>query len=120
MSSICPHCGSYLGILGRAEHQIQLSRCGLSTNFTMLCQRRLRWLEYLRLTKNGRIPKDILYRKLTAEKRHIGHPQLCYRDMCKRDMKQLSIDENKWIELATNHSKWKSFLQITLNLGEKI
>ena len=34
-------------------------------------------------------------------------------------MKERSIDENKWEELATDRSKWKSYLQATLKVGEK-
>ena len=32
---------------------------------------------------------------------------------------QLSIDKNKWEELATDRSKWRSYLQATLKIGEK-
>ena len=39
--------------------------------------------------------------------------------MCKRDMKELIIDKNEWEELATDHSKWRSYLQVTLKFGEE-
>ena len=39
--------------------------------------------------------------------------QLRYRDVCKRDMKELNINMNKWEELATDHSKCRSYLQVT-------
>ena len=70
--------------------------------FTMLRQSRLRWLGHVRLMKDGRIPKDILYGELIAGKLNLGRPQLRYRYVCKRDMMGLSIDENKWEELATD------------------
>ena len=47
-------------------------------------------------------------------------PQLRYQDVCKQDMKELSIDKNEWEELATGRSKWRSYLQVTLKVGEKI
>ena len=81
--------------------------------FTMLRQRRLRWLGHVRRMNDGRIPKDLLYGELSAGKRNLGRPQLRYRDVCKRDMKELSIDKNKWEELATDRSKWRSYLQDT-------
>ena len=65
---------------------VVLSRCGLTTMFTMLRQRRLRPV---------RIPKDLLYRGLNAGKQNLGRPQLRYRDVRKRDMKDLSSDKNK-------------------------
>ena len=65
--------------------------------------------------KDGIIPKDILYGKLTTGKRNLERP--CYRDVCKRD-KELSIDKNKWEELATDRFKWRSYLQATLKALE--
>ena len=41
-----------------------LSRAGLPTMFTLLRQRRLRWLGHVRRMEDGRIPKDILYGEL--------------------------------------------------------
>ena len=84
----------------------------------MIRQRRLRWLGNARRIKNGRNPEDILYAELTAGKCNLERSQLRYRDLCKRDMKELSIDK-KWEELATYRSKWKSYLQATLKVGEK-
>ena len=104
----------------RISNTVGLSRCGLLTMFMMLRQLRLRWLGHVRRMKDGRIPKDILYGELIAGKRNLGRPQLHNRKVCKRDMKELSIDENKWWEeLATDRSKWKSYLQATLKVGEK-
>ena len=34
-------------------------------------------------------------------------------------MKELSIDKNEWEELATDRSKWRSYLQATLKVGEE-
>ena len=59
--------------------------------FTMLRQRKLRLLDHVRQIEDGSIPKYILYSELTAEKRNLGRPQLRYRGVCKRDMKELSI-----------------------------
>ena len=38
-------------------------------------------------------------------KRNLGRPQLRYRDVCKREMKEPSIDKNEWEDLATDRSK---------------
>ena len=62
--------------------------------FTMLCQRGLRWLGHVRRMNDGRIPNDLVYGELSAEKRNLGRPQLRYRDVCKRDMKELNIIKN--------------------------
>ena len=60
----------------------------------MLFQRKLRWLGHVRRMNGGRIPKDLLYGEFSAEKRSLGRPQLRNWNVCKRDMEELSIEEN--------------------------
>ena len=47
----------------------------------------LRWLGLVYRMDDGRIPKDILYTELADGKRPAGHPQLRFKDSCKRDFK---------------------------------
>ena len=86
-----------LGIswMSRTSNTVVLSRCGLTNMFTMLRQHRLRWLGHVRRMNDGKIPKDLLYGELSDEKLNIGGPQLRYRDVCKRDIKELNIDMGK-------------------------
>ena len=79
--------------------------------FTMLRQRRLRWLGHIRRMEDNRIPKDILYGAFIACKRVLGRTQS--RDVCKQDMKELNIHLSKWDEISMDRSK-KSYLQVTL------
>ena len=96
-----------------------LERAGLPTMFTLLRQRRLRWLGHVRRMEDGRIPKDILYGELASGKRSVGRPQLRYKDVCKRDMKALDINTENWEEVATDRSKWRSVLHKQLKSGEE-
>ena len=94
------HMRSFRKLLGiywmsRTPNTVVLSRCGLTTMFTMLRQRRQRWLDHVRWMNDGRIPKSFLYGELSAGKRNLGRSQLCYQNVCKRDMKELSIDKNE-------------------------
>ena len=70
-----------LGItwMSRTPNTVVLSRCGQTTMFTMLRQRRLRWLGHVRQMNDGRIPRDLLYGELSAGRSNIGRPQLRYR-----------------------------------------
>ena len=69
-----------------------LSRAGLPAMYTLLRQRRLRWLGHVRRMEDGRIPKDILYGELALGRRTTCRPQLRYKDVCARDMKAVGID----------------------------
>ena len=53
-----------------------LYRAGLPTMYTLLRQRRLRWLGHVRRMEDGRIPKCILYGELALGRRTTGRPHL--------------------------------------------
>ena len=83
------HLRSIRRILGISwQHKVTnakvLSRAGLATMYTLLRQRRLRWLGHVRRMEDGRITKDILYGELATGQRSIGRPQSRFKDVCKR------------------------------------
>ena len=95
-----------------------LSRAGLPTMYTLLRQRRLRWLGHVRRMEDGRIPKDILYGELALGRRTTGRPHLRYKDVCARDMKAVGIDTMSWEGLAADRTGWRSALKQHLKTGE--
>lgn len=96
-----------------------LSRTGLPTMYTLLRQRRLRWLGHVRRMEDGRLPKDIMYGELMTGKRNVGRPQLRYKDICKRDMTTLNFNTECWEQLADNRHAWRSTVKQHLELGEE-
>ena len=84
-----------------------LSRAKTPTIYTLLSQRRLRWLGHVHRMEDGRIPKDLLYGELVCGKRTVGRPHLRYKDVCKRDMKACNIDHNTWESHAGDRVSWK-------------
>ena len=95
-----------------------LSRAGLPSMFTLLRQRRLRWLGHVHRMPDGRIPKDLLYGELATGSRRTGRPQLRYRDVVKRDMKAVGIDTETWENLAADPSQWRGAVTKHLKTGE--
>ena len=95
-----------------------LSRAGLPTMYTLLRQRRLRWLGHVRRMEDGRIPKDILYGELALGRRTTDRPHLRYKDVCARDMKAVGIDTMSWEGLAADRTGWRSALKQHLKTGE--
>ena len=74
--------------------------------FTLLKQRRMRWLDHVCRIEDRRIPKDLLYGELVTGKRPTGRPQLRYKDTCKRDLKALDLNTNTWEAAAADRSTW--------------
>ena len=102
-----------LGIswLDKVTNADVLSRAGLPSMYTLLRQRRPRWLGHVRRMEDGRIPKDILYGELALGRRTTGRPHLRYKDVCVRDMKAVDIDTMSWEGLAADRTKWRSALK---------
>ena len=86
--------------------------------FTLLRQRRLRWIGHARRMADGRIPKDLLYSELSLVKRKRGRPLLRFTDVCKRDMKACDIDTVNWELQADDRKIWKAFVHNGLAVGE--
>lgn len=96
-----------------------LQRSHLPSMFTLLRQRRLRWLGHVRRMEDGRIPKDLLYGDLANGSRPRGRPKLRFRDVVKRDMKAIKLDPNEWEELADNRTLWRGTINHLLKEGEQ-
>ena len=96
-----------------------LSRAGLPTMYTLLRQRRLRWVCHVRRMEDGRIPKDIIYGEQALGRRTTGRPHLRYKDVCIRDMKAVDIDTMSWGGLASDRTEWRSALKQHLETGEE-
>ena len=106
---------SWLDIVTKAD---VLSRAGLPSMYTLLRQRRVRWLGHVCRMDDGRIPKYILYGELALGRRTTGHPHLRYKDVCVRNMKAVDIDTMSWEGLAADRRKWRSDLKQHLKTGK--
>ena len=96
-----------------------LHRASLPSMYTLLKQRRLRWLGHVRRMEDVRIPKALLYGELSRGGRGTGRPKLRFKDVLKRDMKDLNIDTNSWESIAADRPQWKATLTKQLQSGEE-
>ena len=69
--------------------------------YTLLKQRRMSWLGHVVRMDADRIPRVLLYGELVQEKRPTDTPKMRCKDVCKRDMKALSIGQNTWKAVAS-------------------
>ena len=109
-----------LGIswLDKVTNADVLSRAGLPSMYTLLRQRRLRWLGHIRRLDDGRIPKYILNGELALGRRTTGHPLLRYKHVCVRDMKAVDIDTMSWEGPAADRTKWRISIKQHLKTGK--
>ncbi|XP_050709394.1 uncharacterized protein LOC126994183 [Eriocheir sinensis] len=96
-----------------------LERAGMTSMFTLLKQRRMRWHGHVVRMDDGRIPKDLLYGELTEGTRPTGRPKLRYKDVCKRDLKALHINTDSWEDTASERSAWRQAIQQGLHVFEE-
>ena len=60
---------------------------------SILLQKHLRWLGHVSCTGDDQIPTDMLSSELTMGTVEPDYrPSLCFKDVCKRDMKSDSMD----------------------------
>ena len=84
-----------------AKHDV-LSRAGIPSIFTLLCQCCLYWLGHVHRMEEGHIPKDLLYGELATGARYRDHPQPCFKGVCKHNMKTSNIKTETWEAFADN------------------
>ena len=75
--------------------------------YSLLSQRRLRWLDHVQCLEDGCITKDILNGQLASGSRRVGWPALCFKDTCKRDMKASKIDTDTLEDEAGDCARWR-------------
>ena len=84
-----------------------LDRARIRSMYSLLSQRRLRWLGHVRRMEDGRLPKNILYGQLTSGARPVGRPSLRFKDACNRDMKACDISPKDWEAVAEDRTTWR-------------
>ena len=93
----------------RIANSTVLERADIPSVFTLLRQRRLRWIGHVFRMVEGRIPKHLLYGELVQGKRPVGRPKLRFKDVVKRDMQAISLSVDSWESLASDRSVWKTW-----------
>ncbi|KAK4307313.1 hypothetical protein Pmani_020917 [Petrolisthes manimaculis] len=84
-----------------------LAQAEIPSMHTQLSQRCLHWFGHVRCMKDGRIPKDMLYRELATGSKPAGRSVLHYKDVCKRDLKAGDINPANWETVAADRNGWR-------------
>ena len=74
----------------KVTNKVVLEKAGIPSLYTLLKQRRMRWLGHVTRMKDGRIPKDFLYGELAIGERPTGRPQLRFKDVASDTFRNLA------------------------------
>lgn len=110
-----------LGVTWRdhVPNQEILDRADIPSMYSILSQRRLRWVGHVSRMQDSRIPKNILYGELEIGTRATGRPLLNYRDVLKRDLRTANIDLQTWEESAKDRTSWRRIVHAGLSASEE-
>ena len=84
-----------------------LSRTGTPSMYSILSQRRLRWLGQVHRMDDGRIPKEFLYGQLKTGVRKVRCLVLRFKDASKRDLKACEIHPNNFEDATCHRACWR-------------
>ena len=82
-----------------------LSRAGFPSMYSLLSQRRLRWLGPVHRMDDGHIPEKVLYGQSITGVGKVGCAALRFIDACKPDLKACEIDPNNWEDAAIDRAR---------------
>ena len=104
----------------KVTNTVVLERASSFSMYTLLSQRRLRWLGHVHRMSNGRIPKDMLMVSSSLESAQaVRISATVNRDTCKRDMKVARIDTTTWEAAADDHGHWIAVVKAGMRRGEE-
>ena len=84
-----------------------LDRAGVPDIEMFVRKMQLRWAGHVARMSDDRIPKQLLFGKLTTGIRTVGHPLLRWKDSLKDTLKQSNISTMQWQDIATDRSTWR-------------
>jgi transcription termination factor 2 len=85
-----------------------LERAMMPSILAVLRRTQLRWAGHVSRMSNSRLPKMLLFGELKHGARSRGGQKKRYKDTLKANMKEVSIDYNRWEALASDRSRWRS------------
>jgi len=92
----------------RVPHTDVLEICGITGIEVMLLHAQLRWVGHVVRMPDTRIPKQVFYGQLLANRRLPGGPIRRYKDSLKTNLKACGIPPQELVDAPLNKSAWCS------------
>ena len=75
---------------------------------SILLQVQLRWAVHVTRMEDIHGPKAVFFSELQEEKRDVGAPRKCYKDLMKRQPAQAGIKHQLWQQKPSDRDSWRS------------
>lgn len=73
----------------------------------MIARQRTRWAGHVARMPDDRLPKQLLFSKLTHGTRHRGRPRMRFKDALKQDLQNMEIPPASWDIIAQSRPDWR-------------
>jgi hypothetical protein len=87
-----------------------LRRAGMPSVEALITKAQLRWTGHVVRMEENRLPKILLYGELRSGRRSVGGQKLRYKDVIKRQLKNIESDVNTWERDAKDRDVWKGIV----------
>ena len=113
------HIRSLQSILGirwwqKIPHTELFEKAGITPAEHLLLQRQLRWLRHVIRMPDNRLPRRLLYGKLTAGQRSVGRPKKRFIDHIKANLLKCNSKPSDLEVLASDRDIWRTVCDIHL------
>ena len=85
-----------------------LQRAKMKSVHAFLKRSQIRWAGHVFRMPDERLPKRLLYGKLSEGKRSLGGQRKLYKDTLKASLKSYGINSDTWEEMAQVRPTWRS------------
>ena len=98
----------------RISNSRQYEKCGSIPLYRAIMKERLRWLGYVLLMKDDRLPKIVLFGNPSGAKQKAGRPRLGWEYFIKKDLKEMGTFWEGVKREALSRLGWKRSLRSCL------
>ena len=94
-------------LTGRISHNTLYENCGSIPLSRAIMKERLRWLRHVLRMKDEKLPKIVLFGQLSKTRGKAGRPRLGWKDVTKKDLKEMGTSWEGIKRDALNRLGWR-------------
>ena len=89
------------------SNSVVLKQSGMTGIECMITKQQLQWVGHVTRMNDRRLPKQVFYEQLLNAKRRTGGQKLRYKDMLRRHLQNVGINQDNWESLTSDRLVWR-------------